>query len=110
MESREERDRVRYRESSRSREKGEEGSKRGSEKSPYPRNPVRRVTSGDREDTDRDSDDSQDTADQLKEAEKELKKYKDLADNAQEKVREKKKGLKLQRIVPHLNFILVFSV
>ena len=77
MASGEERDKVRYRdrsrERSRSKEKGREGSKRGREKSPYPRNPVRRVTSGDREDTDRDSDDSQDTADQLKEAEKKLK-------------------------------------
>ena len=46
-------ERYRYRERSRSKEGGE-GSKREREKSPYPNRNIRRVTSGDREDTDRD--------------------------------------------------------
>ena len=61
-------ERYRYRERSRSKEGGE-GSTRGREKSPYPNRNIKRVTSGDREDTDRDSDNSHDTLDQIKEGE-----------------------------------------
>ena len=42
---------------------------------------IRRVTSGDREDTDRDSDNYNDTLDQIKEADKEAKRYQELADS-----------------------------
>ena len=91
-------ERYRYRERSRSREGGE-GSKRGREKGPHPnRNSVRRITSGDREETDRDSDDSHDTLDQIKESEKEAKRYKELADRAEEVARIKKKSLKQRRL------------
>ena len=90
-------ERYRYRERSRSREGGE-GSKRGREKSPHPNRNVRRITSGDRQETNRDSDDSHDTLDQIKEAEKEAKRYKELADRAEEVARIKKKSLKQRRL------------
>ena len=87
MNGKKERDRGRYREKSRSRsrDKEVEGNKRGREKSPYPRHHVRRVASGDREDTDRDTDESQENFD-LKEAERERRK-------AQEKVDREKKNV-----------------
>ena len=86
MNGREERDRGRHRKisRSRSREKDGEGKKRGREKSPYPRHQVRRVVSGDREDTDRDTDESQENID-LKEAERELRKAKGKLDKKKKK-------------------------
>ena len=88
---REERDRGRQKERSRSksREKDEEGKKRGRERSPYPRQTIRRLASGDREGTDRDSDSSQEHV-SLKEAERELRR-------AQEKVEKEKKEISKQR-------------
>ena len=62
------RGRKKNRSRSKSREKEGEERKRGRERSPYPR-PIRRVASGDREGTDRDSDSSQEHG-SLKEAER----------------------------------------
>ena len=71
---REERDRGRQKERSRSksREKDEEGKKRRRERSPYHRQTIRRLASGDREGTDRDLYSSQEYV-SLKEAERELR-------------------------------------
>ena len=80
---------------SKNREGEEERKKRGRERSPYPRETIRRLASGDKQETDRDSDSSEEQL-SLREAERDLRK-------AQERVEKEKKKISKQRRIRTVN-------